>query len=55
MGKYTRKKMVRGAGFEPANGVFSSLLIVAFLFTCLQVMLRQFPHDCKHYFASMGN
>ena len=33
-------KLVRIAGLEPANRVFSSLLIIAFLDTCLLVSLR---------------
>ena len=41
------RKMVRIAGLEPANGVFSSLLIIAFLYTNLLVSLL----DC-HLFAS---
>jgi hypothetical protein len=40
-------KLVRIAGLEPANGVFSSLLIIAFLVTYLLVSLRH----C-HLFAS---
>jgi hypothetical protein len=47
--------MVRLAGLEPAITVFSSLLIVTFGCTYLQVLIRQFASDCKDYYAGMGN
>jgi hypothetical protein len=49
------KILVRIAGLEPANRVFSSLLIVAFLQSHLLVILRHCPLFCKLFFASVGN
>jgi hypothetical protein len=49
------RRLVGAEGFEPANRVFSSLLIIAFLNTYLQVSLRQYTSDCMHYFESVGN
>src|SRR5208283_602863 len=41
--------MAPEAGLEPANRVFSSLLIIAFLNTYLQVSLPHYHRDCKLY------
>jgi len=46
---------VRAAGVEPANWVFSSLLMVAFPQTYLRVIVRHYQHDCKCFLASLGN
>ena len=49
------KKMVRGAGFEPAKLGFSSLLIVTFLYTYLPVATRKKPRKFKLFVVFVGN
>ena len=47
--------MVRIAGLEPANCVFSLLLIIAFLHTDLLVLIRVFARYYKCFVAIVGN
>ena len=46
------KKLVRLAGLEPAKGLFSSLLIIAFLCAILLIFIHGFPSYVNGYFAS---
>ena len=55
VGTSKKKKMVRAAGFEPANRGFSSLLIVAFCCIYLLRFIRDNACVCKCFVVSSGN